>query len=104
MTRIEPLSRYFAGVRGTVNDCNVYFLEGKEPGATFMVLGGTHAEEPAGRLAAWIMAENAVMEKGRLIVVLSANRSATTVTRVSGAYPPDYYDSDALGRAEVPDG
>jgi hypothetical protein len=90
VTRIEPLSRYFTGVRGTVNDCNVYFLEGKEPGATFMVLGGTHAEEPAGRLAAWIMAENAVMEKGRLIVVLSANRSATTVTRVSGAYPPDY--------------
>ena len=55
-----------------------------------MILGGTHPEEPAGRLAAWIIAENAVMEKGRLILVLSANRSATTVTRVSGAYPPDY--------------
>jgi hypothetical protein len=90
VTRIEPLSRYFAGVRGTANDCNVYFLEGKEPGATFMVLGGTHAEEPAGRLTAWLLAENAEMEKGRLIVVLSANRSATTVTRVSGAYPPDF--------------
>ncbi len=90
VSRIETLSGYFAGVRGTVNDCNIYFLEGKEPGATFMVLGGTHPEEPGGTLAAWIAAENATMEKGRLIVVLSANRSATTVTRVSGAYPPDY--------------
>ncbi len=28
--------------------------------------------------------------QGRLIVVNSANRSATTVTRLGGAYPPDY--------------
>jgi hypothetical protein len=97
VTKVESLGKYFAGVRGTVNDCNVYFLEGKEPGATFMVMGGTHAEEPAGRLAAWLMAENAVLEKGRLIVVLSASRSATTVTRVSGAYPPDYTIPTAWG-------
>jgi len=30
------------------------------------------------------------MEKGRLIVALSTNRSATRVTRLGGAYPPDY--------------
>jgi len=53
-------------------------------------MGGTHPEEPAARLAAWLLAENAVMEAGRLIVVLSSNRSATTVTRVGGAYPPDF--------------
>jgi hypothetical protein len=90
VTKVKALGDYFAGVRGTTNDCNVYFLEGKEPGATMMILGGTHPEEPAGRLVAWILAENAVMQQGRLIVVLSANRSATTVTRVSGAYPPDF--------------
>jgi hypothetical protein len=90
VTSVRKLGDYFAGIKGTVNDCNVYFLEGKEPGATFFVLAGTHPEEPAGRLAGWIIAENTVLEKGRLILVLSANRSATTVTRVSGAYPPDY--------------
>jgi hypothetical protein len=73
-----------------VNDCNVYILEGEEPGGTLFVMGGTHPEEPAARLAAWILAENAVMEAGRLIVVLSSNRSASTVTRVGGAYPPDF--------------
>ena len=90
VTEVKKLSDYFDGVRGTVNDCNVYFLEGREPGATLFVMGGTHPEEPAARLAAWILTENAVMEAGRLIVVLSANRSATTVTRVGGAYPPDF--------------
>jgi hypothetical protein len=55
-----------------------------------VVLGGTHPEEPAGRLAAWLFAENGTMERGKLILVLSANRSATTVTRLGGAYPPDF--------------
>jgi len=90
VTQVKRLGDYFEGIRGTVNDCNVYFLEGEKPGATIFVMGGTHPEEPAARLAAWILAENAVMETGRLIVVLSGNRSATTVTRVGGAYPPDY--------------
>lgn len=90
VTEVKRLSDYFDGVRGTVNDANVYILDGEAPGATLFVMGGTHPEEPAARLAAWILAENAVMEAGRLIVVLSGNRSATTVTRVGGAYPPDY--------------
>jgi len=90
VTQVVKLSRYFSGIQGTANDCNVYVLEGTEPGATLCILGGTHPEEPGGQLAAWLFAENAMMKKGRLIVVLSANRSATTVTRVGGAYPPDF--------------
>ena len=100
VTQVVRLSKYFSGVEGTANDCNIYILEGKEPGATFCILGGTHPEEPAGRLAAWIFAENAVLQKGRLIVVLSANRSATTVTRVGGAYPPDFAIPTSWGEQE----
>ena len=90
VTEVKKLSEYFAGLEGTINDANVYVLEGREPGGAVLILGGTHPEEPAGRLAAWILAENAVLEKGRLFVILSANRSGTTVTRLGGAYPPDY--------------
>lgn len=100
VTQVVTLSKYFSGVGGTANDCNIYILEGREPGATFCILGGTHPEEPAGRLAAWIFAENAVVQKGRLIVVLSANRSATTVTRVGGAYPPDFAIPTSWGEQE----
>jgi predicted deacylase len=85
--KVKKLGDYFDGVKGTFNDCNVYFIDGKEPGATLMVLGGSHPEEPAGRLAAWLLVENARLSQGRLIVVLSASRSGTSVTRPSGAYP-----------------
>jgi len=97
VTEVRKLGDYFAGVRGTVNDCNLYFLRGREPGAVVLVLGGTHPEEPAGRLAAWIFAENAVVDQGTLILALSANRSGTTATRLGGAYPPDYTIPTAWG-------
>ncbi len=90
VTEVRRLSEYFDGIAGTVNDCYVYIIDSGKPGATMFVMGGAHPEEPAGRLAAWLFAENAVMEEGRLIVVLSGNRSGTTVTRVGGAYPPDF--------------
>jgi hypothetical protein len=90
VTSVKQLAEYFEPLRGTANDCHVYFLQGRAPGATMLVLGGSHPEEPAGRLVSWVLAENAVVEAGRLIVVLSTNRSATTVTRLGGAYPPDF--------------
>jgi hypothetical protein len=90
VTSVRQLADYFPALRGTINDCHLYFLEGAEPGGSLLVLGGSHPEEPAGRLAPWILVENAVMEKGRLIVALSDNRSGTTVTRLGGAYPPDF--------------
>ncbi len=87
---VKKLGDYFEGIQGSVNDCNVFIIEGDEPGATSLILGGSHPEEPAGRLAAWLMVENARIQTGKLIVVLSANRSGTTVTRPSGAYPTKY--------------
>src|SRR5512143_1505707 len=57
VTSIRHLGDYFAGIKGSVNDSNVYVLEGKQPGATILVLGGSHPEEPAGRLSPWIMVE-----------------------------------------------
>jgi predicted deacylase len=97
VSRVAKLSEYFAPLKGTWNDANVYVLEGKEPGGTVLVLGGTHPEEPAGRLTAWILAENARVAAGRLFVILSANRSASTVTRLGGAYPPDFTIPTAWG-------
>jgi hypothetical protein len=90
VTEVKKLSDYFAGIKNSINDCNVYILEGEEPGGAFLILGGTHPEEPAGRLTPWIFVENAVLSKGKIIIILSANRSATTVTRLGGAYPPDF--------------
>ncbi len=97
VTEVKKLSDYLPDIRGSINDCNVYFFEGEQPGATMFVLGGSHPEEPASRLAPWLFVENGVMRKGRLIVVLSANRSGSTVTRLSGGYPPDFTITTAWG-------
>jgi hypothetical protein len=97
LARVAKLSEYFPAIRGSINDLNVYILEGKEPGGSVLILGGTHPEEPAGRLTAWVLAENAALTKGRLFVILSASRSATTATRLGGAYPPDFTIPTAWG-------
>jgi hypothetical protein len=97
VTSVRTLGDYFEGIRGTVNDAHLYVLEGKEPGGTVLVLGGSHPEEPAGRLAAWLLVEQAVVQRGRLIVVLSSNRSASTATRPSAAYPSTYTIPTAWG-------
>ncbi len=90
VTEVKKLSDYFPPLQGSVNDCTIYVLEGREPGGTCLVLGGSHPEEPSARLAAWILAENGTVSQGRLIVVPSANRSGTMVTRPGGAYPASY--------------
>ena len=90
VTQVKKLSDYFSGIKGTINDSNVYVLEGSKPGGTILILGGTHPEEPASRITTWILTENAVVDQGRLFIINSANRSATTVTRLGGGYPPDF--------------
>jgi len=90
VTRVEKLSAYFPAIKGSSNDANVYVLEGAKKGGTFLILGGSHPEEPAARLVTWILTENAVLEQGRIFVLNSAGRSATTVTRPGGAYPESY--------------
>jgi len=97
VTQVKKLSDYFPGIKGTINDSNIYVLEGTKPGGTILILGGTHPEEPGSRLTTWILAENAVVDQGRLLVINSANRSATTVTRLGGGYPPDFTISTGWG-------
>lgn len=97
VTEVKKLSDYFPPLKDSVNDCSLYVLEGREPGGTFLVLGGSHPEEPSARLAAWILAENGTVSRGRLIVVPSANRSGTMVTRPGGAYPASYTIPTAYG-------
>ena len=72
------LSDYFSGIARTPGDTAVYIMEGAEPGGTVLVVGGTHANEIAGSMAAMVLVENARVERGRLIVIPYANNSAIT--------------------------
>ncbi len=107
LLEVKKLSDYFPGIKGSINDANVYVLAEKISGAAggaALVLGGSHAEEPGGRLAAWLLVENALVQRGRVFIIPTANPSASTSTRPGGAYPPDYEITTPWGKQKFRQG
>jgi len=76
--RKAQLSDYFSDLAGTAGDTDVYLFEGEQEGATALILGGTHANEPAGYITAVCLVENIDVEIGRLIILPRANNSGFT--------------------------
>lgn len=75
---VEMLSKYNPSLKGTAGDTEIYHLKGQEDGGAILVLGGTHANEPSGYLAAIMMAESFEVEKGDVYIIPRANKSAFT--------------------------
>jgi hypothetical protein len=98
VTSVRKLSTWFAGIRGTNGDTDVYLLDSGKPGATALVLGGTHGNEPAGYVTAILVVENAVPASGRLLVIPHANRSSLTHTDYQEASPRLLEFQGASGR------
>ena len=84
------LSNWFAGLKGTPADTEVYVQTGAEPGGTVLLLGGTHSNEPAAQLASVLILENARLEKGRLIVIPFANPMNRSHTYPQDAHPQTF--------------
>ncbi len=80
VTEIKMLSDWYPGLKDTAGDTEVYVLKGAKEGDSMLVLGGTHANEPSGLVAAVLLIENAVVEEGTLYVIPRANNSAMTCT------------------------
>lgn len=87
VTRTAKLSQFSEGLKGTMADTKIFFLEGKEEGGKILIIANTHANEPSALLAALIFIENAVVEKGTLIVIPQFNHSASRNTRPGDGYP-----------------
>jgi len=87
VVRVERLSAYAPGLAGSAADARVYVLEGREPGGKAILMGNTHANEPEGLLAALLVVENAVVEKGTLYVIPSFNASGGRTTKPGDGYP-----------------
>ncbi len=90
VSRVLPLSTYHPKLAGTEGDTAVYELRGSAPGGTVLVLGGTHADEPAGYVAAVLLVERARVEAGRLLVVPRANRSGFTHNYPQEGHPASF--------------
>lgn len=91
VTKVGKLSDYHAGLKGTMADTNIFFLEGQEEGGTMLIIANTHSNEIVAGLTAFMIVENAVVEKGRLIVIPQFNNSGGRNTRAGDGYPL-YFD------------
>jgi len=87
VTKVVHLSEFSPGIKGTMADTLVFFMEGKKPGGKAILIANTHSNEPAALLTALIFLENAVVEKGTLIIIPQFNNSGSRNTRPGDGYP-----------------
>lgn len=78
VTSTFQLSQYNENLAGTFGDTTVYVMQGEQEGGTFLVLGGTHPNEPSGHMAAIALVENAKAEAGTIYVIPRTDNSAFT--------------------------
>jgi predicted deacylase len=90
VTSVSSLSAYHQALADTPGDTAIYDLRGSGPGGTVLVLGGTHADEPAGYLAAVVLVEQALVGSGRLLVIPRANASGFTHNYPQEGHPASF--------------
>jgi len=76
VTETRWLSDYLPALANTPGDTPIYVMQGESEGGTLLLLGGTHANEIAGVMAATLLVERGVVSQGTVIVVPHANNSA----------------------------
>lgn len=69
VTSTFQLSDYNENLKGTFGDTTVYVMEGEKEGGSFLVLGGTHPNEPSGHIAALTLIESGKVEAGTVYVI-----------------------------------
>ena len=90
VTEVKMLSDYNPALKGTNGDTEIYVLDSGVPGASILVLGGTHPNEPSGVVAAVTLIENCQPKSGVLYVIPRANHSAFTCTDPQEGAPMFY--------------
>ena len=78
VTEVRMLSDYNPNLKGTAGDTEIYVLKGAEEGGSLLVLGSTHANEPAGHMAGIVLEENANVKVGTIYVIPSIGHSGLT--------------------------
>ncbi len=97
VTEKQMLSDYNPELKGTNGDTEIYVLDSGVPGASILVLGGTHPNEPSGVVAAVALIETCTPKNGVMYVIPRANHSAFTCTDPQEAAPMFYTVQTAGG-------
>lgn len=78
LTKTRLLSDYMPSLKKTPGDTPVYIYEGEKSGGKLLIVGGSHPNEPAGNVAAILMAETIKVTRGTVFIIPWANRSGFT--------------------------
>ncbi len=78
LSEIKYLHDYHAPLEGTNGDTKIFCYSGEEKGGTILLLGGTHPNEAAGFVTAYLVIEKLQLLKGKIFVIPQANHSAFT--------------------------
>jgi predicted deacylase len=98
VSKVTKLSEYSKGLRKTTAETNVFFLEGKEEGGKALIIANTHSNEPSALLTALVFIENAVVDKGTLIIIPCFNNSGSRNTKPGDGYPLYFEISTEWGK------
>jgi len=90
VTGAHRLSEWHAPLAGTRRDAEVWVCDSGLPGGTVLVMGGAHPNEPAGYLAATLLLENLVVERGAVWILPRANASGFSATEPQEGHPQHY--------------
>ena len=90
VVEIHQLSEWNENLAGTNGDTKVYVLQGEEEGDSMLILGGVHANEPAGVLAATYLIENLHPKAGTIYIIPETNAAGFTCTDPLEASPMFY--------------
>ena len=96
-TVVEKFSKYSPSLKGTIGDSNIYVMDSGVPGASILVIGGTHPNEPAGQIAATLFLENVKVTQGKVFVITECNKSAYGYSYPLEASPMYYNIQTATG-------
>ena len=91
LTKTAKLSDFNENLLGTNGDADIYFFDGASEGATVLLLGGTHPNEPAGFMTALLLVENIHVDAGRVIVIPQACTSGFSCTDPMEGYPEFFH-------------
>lgn len=105
VSEVKMLSDWFPALAGSPGDTEVYVMRSAASapvadapaGASMLVLGGTHPNEPSGFMTALMLIENAVPSSGTLYVIPRANNSAFTHTDPQEGSPQRFTIRTAKG-------
>lgn len=98
LSKMGRLSDYLSSLNDSNGDSDIYYFNGREPGGTLLVIGGTHPNEPAGFISAVVLIENLQVQRGRVIVIPRGNASAYSATEPQEAFPQKFEIENRSGR------